>query len=348
MLKAEEVLEAQRDLLIKLEDPIVRKYHGHTLMSPYAERMKAMGTHPLLKDEQGFDAALERSGEALVGSLRGTLQVAYAFQVTADMTPLVIAAARGLDGTDRFTNDMMPTQAGFVRFEQPLPIKDIAGKTLLAHWMLWGPSSPVVENGVGFSIYLWNDHYTEPDDIGKEIQAEEKFKALQARLGRWGGVMEMHLVAKDVRVGPAEALPESWKQKKYTDKGMQAQAATNATRYIFALWMLLQQMIVTHREVEIPRSHRKIAKRMNIPGRVTVIELRRHESGRNAEGESFVEWSHRWIVRGGWQWRHCGPDHPHAQPYEKGYRCRVWIKEHQKGPSDKPLVLTEKVYRLKR
>lgn len=344
MLKAEEVLEAQRDLMIRLEQPIMRTYCSNILMLPYQERVRAMQPETVQGHEDEFEEFVRDSGERMVGSMANTLKVAYAYQVTADMTPLVIAAAKGLDGTDRFTSDMMPTQAGFVRFEQPLPIKDIAGKTLLAHWMLWGPAAGPESM---FSIFLWNDQKTEPDDIGLEILSEPAFAELHDLLGRWGGLMEMHTVSHDVRVGPPEAMPLDWKVEDLAKRGVQAQASTNATRYIFALWMLLQQTIVTHHDAEIPRSHRKIAKRMGIPPGVTVIELRRHESTKS-DGETDVEWSHRWIVRGGWQWRKCGPNHPHAQPYQKGYRCRVWIHDYIKGPEDKPLVSAEHVYRLKR
>jgi hypothetical protein len=344
MLRAEEVIEAQRDLILRLDDEMVRRYHGNVCVSPYVERMLQI---PHQHASEEYFEMCRQSGDAVARGMQNVLRVAYAFQVTADMTPLIIKAADGLRGTDHFNREMMPTQAGFVRFEQPLPVTDVAGKTMLVHWMLWGPAGHFISEDGVFTIWMWNDHKVEPDDIAKEILSEEKFDALTQRIGRWGGCMGMETVTRDMRVGPNEVVVPDWKRAAYEERGLTTVDTTNPVRYIYTLWLLLQQTIVAQREVPIPRSHRKIARRMGIPEGVTVIELRR-TSNNSQPGETMVEWSHRWIVRGGWQWRKCGPEHPFAQPYEKGYRCRVWVREHVKGPDDKPLVLTDKLYRLKR
>lgn len=89
------------------------------------------------------------------------------------------------------------------------------------------------------------------------------------------------------------------------------------------------------------------ARRMEIPDRVTVVALRRVEG--HSHGETDVEWHHRWLVRGHWRWQHVSKNHPLAEPDPAGgYRARVWVRPHVKGPEDKPFHLTEKVYALVR
>jgi len=81
-------------------------------------------------------------------------------------------------------------------------------------------------------------------------------------------------------------------------------------------------------------------KRFNMPTEVTIVQYRRVETDKEYSGESSVEWSHRWIVRGHWRW----------QPYKtidgKDDVKRIWIAPFMKGPDDKPLILTDKIYAL--
>jgi hypothetical protein len=94
---------------------------------------------------------------------------------------------------------------------------------------------------------------------------------------------------------------------------------------------------------------RKRADRKRIPPRVVVIQLRNLEHSARGEGESMVQWGHRWMVRAHPRWQVCGPDHPLAQEIEPGkWRARIWIWPYVKGPASKPLVISEKIYALHR
>jgi hypothetical protein len=53
-----------------------------------------------------------------------------------------------------------------------------------------------------------------------------------------------------------------------------------------------------------------------------------------------VEWSKRWVVRGHWRWQSYGPG--------RTERRRIWISPFIKGPDGAPLVVSEKVYDLRR
>lgn len=112
--------------------------------------------------------------------------------------------------------------------------------------------------------------------------------------------------------------------------------------------MMLGQTVTSVEPHEFDRRTARRVRRMGLPGRVTVVRLRRVKDANRYEGETLVEWANRWIVKGHWAWRHCGQDHPRAQPYEKGWRARCWVAPYVKGPPDLPLRQTEKVYALVR
>jgi hypothetical protein len=118
-------------------------------------------------------------------------------------------------------------------------------------------------------------------------------------------------------------------------------------RMLHAYWLLMNQTVTHLTEAEIPRAMAKRARRMEIPDRVTVVALRRIEGQHH--GESDVDWQYRWLVRGHWRWQHVSEHHPAAErDPEGGFRARVWVRPHVKGPDDKPFHLTEKVYALVR
>lgn len=110
--------------------------------------------------------------------------------------------------------------------------------------------------------------------------------------------------------------------------------------FLAAFWTIMRQEIVSLAEGEVLRASKKRAGRAKVPDRVTVIMLRRRR-GQKSEGESLVEWTHQWIVRGHWRWQPYGPrDNP---TYDW-----IWIHPYLKGPEDAPLAMTEHVYKLAR
>jgi hypothetical protein len=60
---------------------------------------------------------------------------------------------------------------------------------------------------------------------------------------------------------------------------------------------------------------------------VVTLRLRRVESSQDAGSSSDVHWSHRWLVRGHWRRLPGGV---------------VWVRQHVKGPTDRPLIVKEK------
>lgn len=300
----------------------------------------------LLEDSNSAPTEVPREVQAaLVEGMRGAATYGAAYHVTADMCAMVKHAAEQLPDLDRYDTTLAPTDAGLVRFDEPLTFDIEAGaedkypetsRKVLIHWVLWAPLPPAVHGRRGIIFWLFNDVYDQPDSIylGAIQATKEKDKQLIARdIGRWcwSGT---YSIIDDQRIGPAYQPEGKTGSFQYT---MDDQV--NVGRFMHALYLMLNQTITQVVDAPIERHAAKRARRMKIPDRVSVIQLRRSEH-RPTEGESVVEWSHRWIVRGHWR----------MQPYGEGRKevRRIWIPPHIKGPDNKPLVITEKVYDLMR
>jgi hypothetical protein len=263
------------------------------------------------------------------------------------MSTVIEFAAAQLDDSDTFDRSLAPTGCGIVRFDKPLPITDARGKQMLIHWLTWGPVQGYRETAFGrrydapgILATYWNDT-AEPDDVQRDIVAsagpdERQFLARIA--GRWG-VVGAEINCDGEHVGaPLQPVPADYAARILAD-GNTPQPFTNTTRYLHALWLLLGQTVTDVREEYLPKTGAKVARRAGIPPRVTVIQLRR-TAGSRGTGESLVQWSHRWVVRGHWRWQAHGP--------QRSERRRLWIAPHVKGPEGKPLVATEHVYNVSR
>lgn len=283
---------------------------------------------------------VEHNAGVLADAFCAQVKTAYAYRVTEEMGLLVQQAATALDEEDVFDRDLAPTGAGIVRFDLPLPIADIRGETMLAHWMIWGPA--MTEVGPATLVTLFNDG-VQPDNV--PIENEDRYRDI---CGWWNWV-GANYASHGAPLGGMVHPPSEETIRYATENGFEAVPTTNAFRYVHALWLMLNQTI-TAVEEEVPdrAGRRRWERKMPLPARVSVIQLRRTESGHRPEGESLVEWQHRWLVRGHWAWRNCGPGLDGAQPYEKGHRRRLWIPGYVKGPEDKPLMITDKVYDLRR
>jgi len=75
------------------------------------------------------------------------------------------------------------------------------------------------------------------------------------------------------------------------------------------------------------------------PADVQVTHLRRYEQ-RPPTGLVEVDWAYRWKVKGHHRWQRVGPG--------RAFLRQVWVKEHIKGPADKPLVERDKLTSLDR
>ena len=324
-MRAEQVLDMQVDLLRRFDQPLFVQVVKDTL-GPAQSKTRVMTA-----------AQRESNLTTMVQALRGQVRVGYAYRVTPDMSLVVQHAASLLDDTDRMRRDLLPTGCGIVRFDRPLPISDSRGKTMKAHWMTWGPIGGYDgERTIGGTLLSWWNDLADPDDITADWAKD--LPKMTPILGRWS-LVGAELLYDDQRLGPGMTDVPAEDAAAILADGDRVSPYTNTSRYAVALWMLLGQTVADVAEEHVRKTSARAARRMGIPDRVTVIQLRR-TAGSRSEGETDVEWSHRWVVRGHWRW----------QPYgtHRAERRRIWIAPFVKGPEDKPLVVTDKVYDLRR
>lgn len=328
-----QVLDLQADLMVRLQD------------KPWREVMK----YQLAMDmKENPDNRAQRYSAQILERVHGEIQQAAAYYVAPEMTDLVTWASAGLDETDKFRIDELPTDRGFAYFENPLILKDIHDVDLLINGALWfkvlvkfGSGKPSELTTPGVMVLFFNDAQVTPDSIA--IDLRERGYSLNGS-GRWG-LVGAQFIADQLEVGPSMLNPSQVDKEEYGNKELSM--FTNVVRIMHAYWMLLGQEVTFKGEAEIPRAFSKRARKMSIPDRVTIVALRRYAG--HSHGDTDVEWQHRWYVRGHWRWQHVSEHHELAEPDgEGGYRARIWIRPHIKGPEDKPFVLTEKVYALVR
>lgn len=284
----------------------------------------------------------DSEGAANVYVLGNAVKASYAYRVTHDMCMLLEHAAATLDESDKVDLDLPPTGCGFVRFDRPIPVADIRGFSALINWMIWGRvSTPKGETAIG--VWTFNDAWTHPDGVWQSLLDEEpepgSAEVLRRVMWRFMPV-SFDFMVPDASMGPMEQLPNAAQLAELNDEGLTPYPGTNIRRFAHALWLLLNQTIVTSVDEPLDRPARRRAGRRGLPPKVVTIKLRRSANTNRHEGESHVEWSHRWIVRGHWRWQACGVG--------RTERRRIWIAPFVKGPEDAPLVQSEKLYDLSR
>jgi hypothetical protein len=359
-MRATEILDHRADLLARMSDPTVREIWigqvAQDAMDTAREESRRRGDDTFVGSGWGEEEA-KSNGAANIRSLWRALEEAEAFHVSQDLTTLVVYAASQLSEVDRVDRSLAPTRSGLARFEGGIPFTDVRGKKLRISWIAWGPvlaqfrgRHDVGEPEEITATWMWNDHYDERDEIGDEMEGlfgPLGWEETRRVLGRWGFI-GAGVMVEGARLGPAWIDPDETKAEEVIAAEGIPQQFTNSTRLIHAFFLLLGQTVTSSR-TEIPdRPRRRRAEKAKLPARVTVVSLRNLEATR-APGESMVEWSHRWPVRGFWRWQVCGQDHDLAQELEPGkWRARIWIAPHVKGPPDKPLIVSDKVYSVHR
>lgn len=287
------------------------------------------------------------NGAALADQFAASLRIAQAVHVQRDMMPLVRAAALDLDDADHLVHSRVPAEHGFLMFDDPWLAPDVWGEQTVTAAIQWwhGTTRDQGRPTAGIWIVQYTDLTDERDAANQRLLEEYGHEVLN-QLGRLH-VNHLWFLPYKQPVGPMER-PSHAEYAQFATDGL-ALAATypNFARLIVALFRLLTQVIVDVSDAPIDRATARRVQRKNLPVRVQTVKLRRKEKpATEPHGEGHVEWQHSWVVRGHWAWRKCNADHPLAEPYEKGWHARVYIAPYFKGPDDKPLQVSEKVWGL--
>lgn len=326
----------------------------------------------VLKSEMNTYA---RTGENKRGMLNAIDNIAKAvsrlshtapnFFVSTEMSELIGFASSKLDASDKVDLTLPPTKTGWVYFEKALPMTDVRSRVILVNAILW----EVQADGV-IMCYCFNDAVREPDDLTLVIlddiktQGLPREKTILPYVGRWFWVgvqtlyedEEIGQVQKELdekalmRLRDTTYEPNQYilteeartivSDEKWEEIKAELQPPTNLKRHIHAYWLLMNQTIIKNSEERPQRPIARRLKKMGLPDYVTVIAYRRTEYDNKYVGNSEVQWSHRWVVRGHWRWQ--GYKTEDGKMAEK----RIWISPFVKGPADKPMLINDKVYAL--
>ncbi len=317
-----QALERQAELIDAIQTPL---YQGYTTVYVTSKRRTAAAGRVVSLPEDGDTPILPTDRERAAGFMNwhlAALRAAGTFHVAAEMTPLIGWMAGKLRDTDRLTAEHLPSQAGFVWLDEPLSLSDAHSKMIGIRGVLWQHGvSPEGLPGVRLV------HYSDPESD------------LQSNLGRL--VLDhMEFWPYGMRIGPPD-LGGLVRREQDPDRWGTA-VVDNHHRMLLAYFMLLGQKIVkSESEVVRAGSSFRRKRKMNVPDRVQVVALRevvypKREGCTGAE----VEWRHRWPVR------------PHPHLYWTGPGRTVpevkWVGPYFKGPAGAPVVVTDKVFTLKR
>lgn len=266
---------------------------------------------------------------------------ATTYQVTADMTEAVNATYQNTAKHVVHIEEWeLPSEAGFVWFDKPVPAQDVSGTFIFHRAVSWSKQVLQYPNGTTLPGVRMTSWYYAPDrDVHWSPELEEQ-------VGKLGALALSHsqILAFGSRVGGFDG-----------EISMDDFAA-----WMHTLWMFMDTEIVTHSKPPIERHFRRRAQRTLRHSDVNVVTLRRlHPQGAEPTGvHRSVEWSVRWVVQG--HWRHLGAvvDHPagahHALPDASRQYCSVcdgkitWVRPYLKGPEGLPLRSTENLFRLSR
>jgi hypothetical protein len=273
------------------------------------------------------------------------LALAPTYVVTADMGRLLDVAVDQLQAegaTPIPTVSEMPSPSGFLLMERPTPIMVYGPEPqgyLPVRAMAWVPQVVTYmqhgeqKHGPGVSLLNFLDtkpgdavasgpfHMTKPHDLTAwtfdlpwvVAESHEDF---------------LHTVGDPIGNGKAHPAGAHWR------------------RWAYSIWHLAMERIQPRKAGRHTRRRweRVIGPSPNF-GDVRVIDLRRYATrGGVAVGETDPDyarqWSHRWVVSGHWR----------QQPYGPGRTLRktIWIDPFVKGPDDRPLIVRDDVYVMRR
>lgn len=300
-----------------------------------------------LSAQEGMDKATQ-----FLAGARRWLEAGEAFYVTPQFTPLVTAASESFPEEALLPSDL-PSEFGFVLIPGGLQVIDVRGSLMSINAVQWASFGGEV------ICLMLTDKY-DVQDANNLLHGHEK--TWQTKMPRWSLCQIMHMKfgkALPTTAGPDMVIPPEYgvrviyKEDQVaivSDKGFTSEELHETfsfgtkpdptARWLVTMWRLMQQPLTTISKEEPSRQQKRQIARKNLPDKhVSVITLRREAN--RGEGDTEVEWTHRWLVKGHWrkQWYGTGEDR---------YQRVIWIHPHVKGPENAPFLVRERVYSLAR
>jgi hypothetical protein len=288
-----------------------------------------------------------RNGDEFCGILSRQLAMARTYHVTSAMTDVVDAVYENTAGdASSFATEDVPWPAGFAYLDKPVRLKDKHGRAIANRALSWNMERARFSGTRGeipaVRIACWSGW-----DDRDEYWTPETGQLMRDQLGGLS-------LAHSVIIGFGQEF------RSLTERRSDGSAPDDHSRWLHALWLMLESEVVTlRRAADIERHAAARAQRSLNHKDVTVVLLRRSAITSLEEGEPgqrSVDWSCRWPVQG--FWRHHRNDYPgshhHAIPDQDKQHCLScgnkisWLKPQWRGPLDKPLKSAGQVYKLAR
>jgi hypothetical protein len=233
------------------------------------------------------------------------------------MSKLLDAAEKTLPLETTLTENDLPSDFGFVVFEEPLTGIDARrpDSRLKIRAFMWALARVNDELGIHMAFYIDAENF--------ENLTKAKYGASLAFVGCSEWFFNT----------PIDSF-EAKHYEMYVNDERMHESMMEDRRRLATMLSLLHQPIVREdfaypTRPEIRRAGRIAKEEVDLPT-VRILTLREITNEPLHEIESSVEWTHRWIVNGHWR----------NQWYATEQRHRpIWIAPFQKGPADKPLVI---------
>lgn len=337
MIRAQDTLELLADLVKtslneEYIDAVAFRILATRLINEEAVSGVDARTNPNKKSHQ-------ESADYIAMGVAAVSRLATPYYCDPEMSAVIEASAKVMDTTDITDTTLIPAKYGFCYFARGITISD----GMIMHGMLWAevPKNPGVYWVYGFndrlneadgSTYSW-DQYMEHHQVKSAIKTTRWIYRFQVQ---YADGEKLSLVTPEEREKVAKTTSEKYNMG----------TITLEPRQVFhALMLMLNQPpeVIQISKTEATKKKAARLKEKKMPTEVTVVNLRR-KYATTASGyhePSDREYSHRWVVNGFWRWQ--------QYKKEKGgewLRKRIWIDSYVKGPADKPLHITDKVYAL--
>lgn len=288
----------------------------------------------------------------LPAAIANMAQAAIAIDVTAEMIDLVTWVAEDMDDNDEFVMDLAPAPWGFVHLDKPIVLEETEDWAIHVNWLVWAPDYQQKSRAtalIGFTDMRFPDTQSLKSALineTKNIRWVFTFMAIRENHDTVRGLRDgvplsrPHNMRDEETQEQIEHLADARKRAEHTLVAFTGDHGPNMMRWLYALWVVMNQEIAHIVEEHPDRSTKRRLERMKIPPQVSVITLRRPANPHRQDGESQVEWQHHWYVRSHPRWQACGPG--------RKERKLIMVPGHFKGNLDAPLKQTSKVYRVAR
>lgn len=336
MIKAKDTPDLLATLVENLKRPIVQRH----MRDQVAEGL-AIGAQIKDIDLDSFDMtrgmtltqASQKAAEIYAGAATEDLSKSTLYYCDKDMSNLVAAGARTLDGSDLADLSLVPREIGFCYFSEGIEVDE----SVTIHGLSWR-----VVGDEFVSLMGYNDFLAKPDRHALNLKRYDRDNGTDITANRWTYCHHLHYGHGEA-LNPAAQLNSEQLAIAYETE--QHIPDFVITQIFHSLLLMLQQgPQMIEKSTVIPKSSATIkrAKRHDISTSVTVIDIRHKKERSNSSSKKPpVEYSVRWIVSGHWRWQWF-KDEATGEHIQK----RIWINPHLKGPDGKPFKQTKRVYAL--